>query len=128
MILKIILFVLAVSVISIMLMNLKFYPKLKKVSANRPPLSKESYISILVQRGYDSKLVEKAYEFLRSQVPEKYSIYPEDDIVALYDPDEADMNNFLEELDDMKKLYSSREIKSSTEKKSKVFTVEDMLS
>lgn len=128
MIFKIILFVLAVSAISIILMNLKFYKKLKKVSANRPPLSREAYISTLVHKGYEVKLVEKAYEFLRGQVPNQYSIYPEDDIVALYDPDEGAMNNFLEELNGIKKLYPHRQVKSSTENNNKAYTVEDLLS
>jgi hypothetical protein len=88
--------ILGVIIIAIWRRHQKFINKLKKVNSTRKPLSKDSYIKLLKDKGYDEQTITIVYDEIRKYIPfENFSMYPEDDIYELYEIDPEDFSDHI---------------------------------
>ncbi len=91
--------ILGIIILASWAMNRRLKAELKKVSSTRKPLSKDSYIQILKDKGYDEQAITAVYEEIRSYLNDKnFSMYPEDDLYQLYGIDPEDLSDSIMEI------------------------------
>lgn len=71
--------------------TIKGEEEMRKLNNSRPYLSREEYIEILINKGYQKEHIGVVYDEIKEMLGlDFFSIYPEDDIYVVYGIDDLD--------------------------------------